>query len=413
MSYQIIPSYELDKGEGRGFFKFGSSGHVKEFAGKVVQHEKLFDVVSSYKGWSKKILKTLGLLEIARDLNQIRISWLSKYARKYGTLGRNLYIEGLYECFKNNDKQLFEELKKRETNFSGSDKQDLNSFAESVFEYQNFQDFSNAIPLCWYPFPAPGNYGDWLSPYVLSRVTGRSVKFIPFKQLSSFKQKNLLFIGSIIKFANDCSVVFGSGASRTNTKINTKAKYVSVRGDLTKRLLLQSGITLPNDFSVGDPAIVLPLIYPSKRSKNGRLALVRHFSHRGLQLELPEGVDEISILRSSAQDIEEFIDILNTYSGVLTSAMHCYITCQAYGIPCAFVSWQAGEGKIAGDGMKYSDYATGADMPPIVTHNLPQNMKGEVDLYSLLSFNKINNDKIIDVYNKIKELSQLFDSNAL
>ena len=52
-------------------------------------------------------------------------------------------------------------------------------------------------------------------------------------------------------------------------------------------------------------------------------------------------------------------------------------------------------------------------MPPIVTHNLPQNMKAEVDLYSLLSFNKINNDKIIDVYNKIKELSQLFDSNAL
>ena len=59
------------------------------------------------------------------------------------------------------------------------------------------------------------------------------------------------------------------------------------------------------------------------------------------------------------------------------------------------------------------DYATGTNMPPIVTHNLPQNMKGEVDLYSLLSFNKIHNDKMIDVYNKIKELSQLFDSNAL
>lgn len=407
LSYQIIPSSELYNEDGGGFFRFGSSGHVKDFVGKVAQHERLYSQNLGIRGVIKKVLDLFGLLNIARSVNRQRMLFLSKLTKKKGVLTKKLFIELIYDCLDANNLEYFSELEKRRISFKETERRALIDLGNAAFEYQNYNNSFSPIPLCWYPFPGPGNYGDWLSPYILTRITNRSVHFVPFSKLSKYDSKHLLFIGSIIKFATKYSLVFGSGASRKETLCSKEARYLSVRGELTKDVLIRNGVAGASVLPTGDPAVVLPLIYRSKRSDNGRFVLVRHFSHLQIPISLPENCDEISILRSSASDIERFIDQINSYSGVLTSAMHCYITCQAYGIPCAFVTWESAQERIAGDGMKYLDYSSGVGLNPIKINKLDIDMRG-VNFNSLFVQEKIPADVMREMYSRIASLSALF-----
>ena len=152
-----------------------------------------------------------------------------------------------------------------------------------------------------------------------------------------------------------------------------------------------------------DPAIVMPKVYPKKTSNknSGRAVLVRHFSHSRIDLSLPENMDELSIMASSASDIEGFIDRLHLYDYVITSAMHCYILCQAYGIPAALVVFDGGEFAVAGDGMKYLDYAEGIGVEPLSPINVPKELS-EYDFSKIVRNVRISDEKIEDMYNFLK-----------
>ena len=93
---------------------------------------------------------------------------------------------------------------------------------------------------------------------------------------------------------------------------------------------------------------------------NGRIALVRHHSHRDAPIDLPDHVDELSVLLSRGADIEAFLRALAQYDAVLTSAMHVMTACQSYGIPCGLVTFREFEDSVHGSGIKYEDYARGA-----------------------------------------------------
>jgi hypothetical protein len=73
-------------------------------------------------------------------------------------------------------------------------------------------------------------------------------------------------------------------------------------------------------------------------------------------------MEELSVLMSRREDIEKFLRKLNQYDSVVTSAMHVMITCQSYGIPCALVTFEGYEENVHGSGMKYEDYALGAEV---------------------------------------------------
>ena len=79
----------------------------------------------------------------------------------------------------------------------------------------------------------------------------------------------------------------------------------------------------------------------------------------------PENFDELSVQISHPEDIVTFIETLIQYDSVVTSAMHVLITCQSYGIPCALVVFKGFEEYVHGDGIKYIDYALGADVKVI------------------------------------------------
>ena len=145
---------------------------------------------------------------------------------------------------------------------------------------------------------------------------------------------------------------------------------------------------------------------------NGRIALVRHHSHRSLPIRKNENMDELSILRSHPAQIEELFIALNQYEAVVTSAMHVYITCQSYGIPVSLISFKGFENAVHGDGSKYLDYAEGAGVTPRVPHVVPLDLR-HIDISNLLTNEKISEEKLneveitligaIDCYQKMNE----------
>jgi hypothetical protein len=67
-------------------------------------------------------------------------------------------------------------------------------------------------------------------------------------------------------------------------------------------------------------------------------------------------------MMSQRADIEVFVKTLAEYDKVLTSAMHVMIVCQSYGIACGLVTFKGYEENVHGSGIKYEDYALGAEV---------------------------------------------------
>ena len=264
--------------------------------------------------------------------------------------------------------------------------------AESFLTYSNGET-ETILELVWWDKPFPGNFGDWLSPLVMQQLSGHSVRFVPPN--GRCKKPHLISIGSIARFVNAKSVVVGSGISRLDTELDINANYISVRGPITATALQEAGGPVVTRF--GDPGLLLSRIFPVTRGAgNGRVALVRHYIHRKLYLDLPETMDELSILLSAPDDIKNFVQALNQYDSVITSAMHIYITCHSYGIPCALVTFEGGEGLVHGDGIKYIDYARGAGVPETPPTVIARDLKA-VDIKSITTNYKVSEAKLDEI----------------
>ena len=297
------------------FFVFGESGNVKEFKGKVEQHE----------------------IDIDNEQNKFVVR---------------------------NNKDPFSHLLK----ISAEDKNNLKSiektFGEGANELQRelvrslrcYESNGVRIPLYWWIRPAPGNMGDWLSPYIVHKLTGLPVKY------ENINNSKLISLGSIGKFIKDHHVVWGTGISSSDTHLNKNAKYLAVRGPYTAEALKNAGGKPPSIF--GDPAIVLKDIYKPKKLDgiNFEYGLVRHYIHQECKVNISEDILDINILMSSPRDIEKFIDTLYSLKAILTTSLHVNIICQTYKIPCRLISIKNEIKTVHGDGVKYRDFYEGAGL---------------------------------------------------
>jgi hypothetical protein len=274
--------------------------------------------------------------------------------------------------------------------------------ATSFIYYANYDKKLQYQPiyLAWWSNPEPGNMGDWLSPYVISKISNRSVLFVN-PQAKTTEKNHYFSTGSIGKFTKGNSIVLGTGISARDAELNPKSKYIFVRGPLTRDRIIECGGDCPEIY--GDPAIVMPLLYRATEGKknNNKYLLVRHFTHRNLKVNLTSKFDELSILVSHPKDIESFIDTLHMYQGVVTSAMHCFILCQAYGIPCALVTFENAKSAVHGDGMKYLDYMRGVGVSEQKVQVVSSDFK-DLDINSILSNDKIENEKIETLHKILK-----------
>lgn len=392
MSFQIIPSAAvvgrgLDLPDVKPFFRFGSSGKVSEFKDKVVQHQ-------GFGAPAKKSPKEAAVSYARSAARSVYKRIPTDYAQRLRTLSDRV---GLTHLLTNSDPLFGQGMagqgspaRRKATRFmvaagQRGEQGDVETFyaqitadgpattaekasytAASTFaQYRRADSPTDPITLAWWPRPFPGNFGDWLSPYIVSEMSGRGIVYkTPSARLAD---PHLVAVGSIGRFALPSSVVVGTGISDADTELAPTATYLSVRGPITAEALRRSGG--PRVDSFGDPGALISRLLPVSRASgtNGKVALVRHFKHAELPLILPEGVDELSVLAGSPADIEKFVVSLAAYDSVVTSAMHVLIACQSYGIPCALITFMGSEDAVHGTGIKYTDYARGIGMDTELT----------------------------------------------
>ena len=413
LTFQMIPSTDivrerapLELGQRQPFFVFGSSGNVAEFKNKVVQHGGGKQV-----GLKKKALQQAKKLErnlpdsIRRPLRRLADAsgvtgvLTAGQARSIDPDRAKAMGEILGGAIKG-DLELYDAAKTRfDKKYIASQGELANMEAAETFARYSGIESGKTLRLTWWAKPFPGNFGDWLSPLIVSHYS--KAKIIIQSPTKPTGKKHLIALGSIGRFIQSSAVVLGTGISTDDVQLSRKATYVSVRGPLTAGALKAS--KGPEVTAFGDPGIVISKIFPVKRNKsNGRGVLVRHFSHSSANLKLPSKVDELSVMMSRPQDIEDFVHKLNEYDYVITSAMHVMITCHSYGIPCALVTFEGYEENVHGSGIKYEDYALGAGvevMNPVV---LPTDLS-KTNLKKLTKTIKVSSKKIKEVESHIKQ----------
>lgn len=118
------------------------------------------------------------------------------------------------------------------------------------------------------------NFGDFLNPYIVEKLTGKKpMQFFPKSKFSSIF-KHSLMIGSVINKSNKNSVVWGSGIINKQDKI-AGGNFLAVRGPRTAFRLRELGFKAPS--ILGDPAILLPLIYRGSAKKKYKIGVTPHF----------------------------------------------------------------------------------------------------------------------------------------
>lgn len=146
--------------------------------------------------------------------------------------------------------------------------------------------------------------------------------------------------------------VWGSGfmTSSAPAAWPQKLHVHAVRGDLSRNKLDLDRTSV----ALGDPAILLPLIWPKSATSSHAVTVVPHFSTYRVFMDrygqdLPKNWRVVNLL-GNPQSITEMI---SSSEVVVSSSLHGLIVADAYGIPTI---WMHPEVPIKGDGFKFDDY---------------------------------------------------------
>ena len=209
------------------------------------------------------------------------------------------------------------------------------------------------VRLAWTHKPMGGNYGDWLSPYIVRHVTGARIVHADLGEARRYP--HLVALGSIITYANRHSTVLGAGVNAVSDHIDPGADFRMVRGHVTRDLLPRHARS--SEMVCCDPGFFLGHLYRPKEPKvPGRRLLIPHINHHGHFAAVDhEGFELVDARRCRAADVEALIDAIAGATDVVTSAMHIFVTCCVYGVRCALIKPAHGATGVSGDGIKYRD----------------------------------------------------------
>jgi hypothetical protein len=197
-------------------------------------------------------------------------------------------------------------------------------------------------------FKGVPNYGDILTPYILSRLN------IPYKYTPK-ERCDSLFIGSIAKLARPAVNIYGSGFIRKADPVCPTANWHFVRGPLTRQMVIDAGGKCPEIY--GDVALILPRLIPAEE----KVFDVGYCPH-GVENHLfPNNAHKI---RMYHPDVANTTRQITKCKKIISSSLHGIIVAMAYGIPAAYVSMSD---KLSGDGMKFVDFYRSVGLEPVLS----------------------------------------------
>ena len=190
-----------------------------------------------------------------------------------------------------------------------------------------------------YDIVTTNNWGDVLSQFLLEHFSGKKLNkndVFYFDEGAYMLDKNgkIVGIGSSMKYVRKDDYVWGTGCIDEHHVGNKPRKVYSVRGPLTRDVLLKRGWDVPEIY--GDPALLFPKIYNPTIEKKYKIGLIPHcvdfHSLEGLKAINHMEDMGIKIINVTA-GIYEFIDQLKECEMIISSSLHGLIAADAYGIP--------------------------------------------------------------------------------
>lgn len=221
------------------------------------------------------------------------------------------------------------------------------------------------------------NFGDAINPYLVRKL-GNNIKpqYVsrrPYKEclifvlsaLKKIKRPEMghlrklyrfnhyaLCIGSILKDCKSGQTVWGSGFMNQQETIKG-GKILAVRGYETLNCLKQQGFQISN--IVGDPAILLPLVYTPPTSAKYEYGFIPHIKDYQRFI----GKYNYPIINLQTDNIENVINQINECKMIFSTSLHGLIISHAYGIPAIWIK----AGNIGTDGFKFKDYFSSVNIP--------------------------------------------------
>lgn len=187
------------------------------------------------------------------------------------------------------------------------------------------------------------NFGDSLSPKIVERIINKSLL-----QNKNYRQQ-MLALGSILHFAKDNDVIWGSG--RNGKIADDKHKFTNldvraVRGPLTRKFLLSKGIKCPEVY--GDPALLMPLLFPElKVNPTFEYIVIPNINEMNEFKKFPN-------LVLPTQDCMSVVEKILKAKFVISGSLHGIIVAEAFGIPARLLRITEKENIF-----KYQDYYCG------------------------------------------------------
>ncbi len=197
------------------------------------------------------------------------------------------------------------------------------------------------------------NFGDFISLKLVERIVQGPVELA--QKGVVLKEPKLLAVGSILTFAREGDVIWGSGVNGNwRDRRNYKFKDLdvrAVRGPKTRRFLQEEfNISVPEVY--GDPALLFPYFFPEfSRTANPKYdyIVIPHYSEQSL---FPK--DENPNVVYPTEPWDEVISKICDSALVISSSLHGVIIAEAFGIPARYLRVTTKESLF-----KYKDYYRG------------------------------------------------------
>lgn len=195
------------------------------------------------------------------------------------------------------------------------------------------------------------NFGDCLSPEIL-RHYGLTPVYV-----SSLNKSKIILAGSILQWVDISynGVIIGTGGDKMKYDFPNATIY-AVRGELT---LLNFPEEKRSKIALGDPGLLMPLVYPEPIKKKYRLGIIPHF--------VDNEEEFILLWKDKFGNEAEIINVLDSPKSVIrkikqcehivSSSLHGLIIADAYHIPTLrFVNRRTMPGHFYD--YKFEDYAS-------------------------------------------------------
>ena len=198
------------------------------------------------------------------------------------------------------------------------------------------------VPAYWWDGHA--NFGDALTPWLL-----RPRGILPY--LVSPDRARMVGVGSILEHVPEdfAGTVWGTGLIRDEERRLPRARFVAVRGALTRERL-----GLDETVRLGDPGLLAADVLPRDEVRYD-LAFVPHSDHHASP--------EVRALRDMGDPRVRFVDVrrgpghvvreISRSRAVLSTSLHGLVVADAYGIPAA---WARLAPDLMGGTFKFHDH---------------------------------------------------------